>query len=70
MKPAIKDFNCFAYADLYALYKDVYSTSEGMSETLDDKYPCLEDFIEDLVAAYRIFCNFGCPVIPHLNHHP
>ena len=22
------------------------------------------------MAAYRIFCNFGRPVIPHLNHHP
>ncbi len=54
MKPVIKDFNYCVSADLYALYQDVYSSSEGMSETLEDKYPCLDDFEEDLVALKRL----------------
>ncbi|MGC9445332.1 MAG: GNAT family N-acetyltransferase [Candidatus Methanospirareceae archaeon] len=54
MKPVIKDFNCFAVAELYALYRDVYASSEGMSETLEDKYPCLDDFTADVVALERL----------------
>jgi RimJ/RimL family protein N-acetyltransferase len=54
MKPVIKDFSRYAPADLYALYQDVYSSSEGMSETLEDKYPRLEDFEEDVVALQRL----------------
>jgi len=44
----IKDFGCFAPLDLYDLYRDIYSFSEAMSETLEEKYPCLEDFSRDL----------------------
>jgi ribosomal protein S18 acetylase RimI-like enzyme len=54
MKPVIKDFNHCISADLYALYRDVYSSSEGMSETLEDKYPCLDDFEEDVAALKRL----------------
>jgi RimJ/RimL family protein N-acetyltransferase len=54
MKPVIKDFNCFAAADLYALYRDVYASSEEMSETLEDKYPGLDDFTEDVAALARL----------------
>jgi len=50
MKPTIKDFSSYSPADLYTLFQDVYSSSEGMSETLEDKYPCLNDFEEDIVA--------------------
>jgi ribosomal protein S18 acetylase RimI-like enzyme len=45
LKPAmnelelIKDFCCFSEDDLFALFEDVYSSSDAMSEVLADKYP-------------------------------
>ena len=50
MIPTIKEFNAYSPAKLYALFKDVYSSSAGMSETLEEKYPSLRAFEEDMVA--------------------
>jgi ribosomal protein S18 acetylase RimI-like enzyme len=50
MKPIIKDFNDFSPSELYELFKNIYSTSEGMSETLEDKYPSLNSFENDNLA--------------------
>lgn len=50
MAPAIKDFSSCTAAELYALFGDVYSSSDGMSEALEDKYPDLASFEADLVA--------------------
>jgi len=33
-------------------------------------YNCMGELVGERVAACRIFCNFGRPVIPHLNPHP
>jgi len=49
MKPTIKDFRSYSPADLYSLFRDVYSSSDGMSETLEEKYPCLNAFEKDIV---------------------
>jgi RimJ/RimL family protein N-acetyltransferase len=38
-EPLVKDFCCFTEDDLYALFVDVYSSSDAMSEVLTDKYP-------------------------------
>lgn len=35
-------------ADLYKLINNVYTTSEGMSEALEDKYPTFEFFERDV----------------------
>jgi len=48
MMPSIDEFGTFAVADLYELVSDVYTTCEGMSETLGDKYPTLESFERDV----------------------
>ncbi len=48
MKPKVKNFSSYSPSDLYALYEDVYFSSEGMIETLDDKYPDLESFEDDI----------------------
>lgn len=48
MKPKIKFFSSYSPSNLYALYEDVYFSSEGMSESLEDKYPDLECFEEDM----------------------
>jgi ribosomal protein S18 acetylase RimI-like enzyme len=47
MKPLIKDFSDYSCSDLLALFKDIYSSSKGMSETLEDKYPNLKSFEKD-----------------------
>ncbi|GHU30878.1 hypothetical protein AGMMS50256_18500 [Betaproteobacteria bacterium] len=38
-EPFVKDFCFFFEDDLYALFVDVYSSSDAMSEVLADKYP-------------------------------
>ena len=50
MKPMIKDFSSYSPSELFALFKDIYSSSDGMSETLEDKYPNLKSFEKDSVA--------------------
>jgi putative acetyltransferase len=44
MMPSIGEFGEFPLADLYKLISDVYTTSDGMSERFEDKYPTLESF--------------------------
>ncbi|MCL1981274.1 MAG: GNAT family N-acetyltransferase [Proteobacteria bacterium] len=46
----IKPFSAYPSADLYALFQDVYATSDGMSETFADKYPTLLDFEDDITS--------------------
>ncbi|MCU0584554.1 MAG: hypothetical protein MUC46_00610 [Desulfobacterales bacterium] len=53
MNAAIKDFSRCSPAGLYALYREVYSSSTGMSETLEEKYPSIGDFIEAITALQR-----------------
>jgi ribosomal protein S18 acetylase RimI-like enzyme len=54
MNAAIKDFSRCSPAGLYALYREVYSSSTGMSETLEEKYPSIGDFIEAITALQRL----------------
>jgi len=44
----------FQPADLYGLFSDVYSSSQGMSETLEDKFPDLASFRKDLAVLYGL----------------
>ena len=39
---------------LYALFADVYKSSEGMSETLTEKYPPVRAFAKDMAALHRL----------------
>lgn len=50
MAIAIKEFSAFSPTDLYVLFQDVYSTADGMSEILEDKYPTLAAFEEGIAA--------------------
>ncbi|TWT78874.1 ribosomal-protein-alanine N-acetyltransferase [Planctomycetes bacterium CA13] len=47
-KSVVRDFNRYCAGELYSLYRDVYSTSEGMSGTLEDKYRDRVSFEEDI----------------------
>jgi putative acetyltransferase len=47
-EPLVKDFCCFSENDLYALFVDVYSSSDAMSEILTDKYPDPQSLGRDL----------------------
>ena len=44
----IREFSDFDVGNIYDLVSDVYATSEGMSEALEDKYPMLESFQQDV----------------------
>jgi ribosomal protein S18 acetylase RimI-like enzyme len=48
--PLVKDFCRFPTDDLYALFADVYSSSETMSEILADKYPDIQSLERDVAA--------------------
>lgn len=54
MRPMINAFNAYSSAALYGLFKDVYSSSAGMSETQEEKYPSISAFDEDLVALQNL----------------
>jgi ribosomal protein S18 acetylase RimI-like enzyme len=47
-KPLVKDFCCFSEDDLHALFVDVYSSSDAMSEVLEDKYPDSQSLVRDV----------------------
>jgi len=52
--PTLNDFRSYSAVALYGLFQEIYSSSDGMSELLEDKYPdarCLE---EDVDALYRL----------------
>jgi ribosomal protein S18 acetylase RimI-like enzyme len=46
--PLVRDFYCFSEDDLYALFVDVYSSSDTMSEILADKYPDSRSLVRDM----------------------
>ena len=46
----IKSLWTCSTSDLYALFADVYESSEGMSEMLTEKYPTVRAFAEDMAA--------------------
>ena len=46
--PSIKEIGDYALPELFRLISDVYTTSDGMSETLEDKYPNLESLEQDI----------------------
>ncbi len=50
MALSIKRFSTFQIVDLYELFKDIFSSSNDMSESLADKYPDLDSFQKDLDA--------------------
>jgi RimJ/RimL family protein N-acetyltransferase len=49
-EPTIKDFRCFPADELYALFADVYASSDAMSEVLADKYPDAQSLAKDAAA--------------------
>ena len=54
MQPVVKPFSAYALPELYALYRDVYSSSDAMSESIEEKYPGPGDFETDIVALQRL----------------
>ncbi len=48
MTATINDLSAYPPAALYALFKDVYTSTDLMSETLEDKYPDLRAFEQDM----------------------
>jgi len=44
MGKLIREFKEFDIAEIYALVSDIYTTSEAMSETLEEKFPTLDSF--------------------------
>lgn len=54
MKPVIKDFNSYSASSLYGLYELVYSSAQGMSEALEDKYPDLASFEQDVAVLQNL----------------
>lgn len=50
MKLAIKPFSAYTSPELHALYRDVYSSSDAMSETFEEKYPTPGAFEADMAA--------------------
>jgi ribosomal protein S18 acetylase RimI-like enzyme len=47
-KPVIKEIRAYPMSELFKLVSDVYTTSDGMSETLEDKYPNMESLEKDM----------------------
>jgi ribosomal protein S18 acetylase RimI-like enzyme len=48
MKPSIKEIGDYPLSKVFNLITDVYTTSDGMSETLEDKYPDMESLEQDI----------------------
>jgi RimJ/RimL family protein N-acetyltransferase len=48
VKPEIKNFSEYSHEQLFEMFRDIYATSEGMSEILEDKYPDTDSFVKDL----------------------
>lgn len=44
----IKDISNYTSMEIFGLFKDVYSSSDSMSETLEEKYPDFASFEKDL----------------------
>jgi len=52
--PMLNDFRSHSAVDLYGLFQEIYSSSDGMSELLEDKYPDIRRLEEDVEALYRL----------------
>ena len=50
MKAAVCEFAAFPSTDLYRLYRDVYSSAIGMSETFAEKFASFDAFESDVAA--------------------
>jgi len=50
----IKEFSSCSPAGLYALFKHVYSSSDGMRENLEDKYPDLASRERDMTVLLNL----------------
>jgi hypothetical protein len=50
----LNDFRSYSAVDLYGLFQEIYSSSDGMSELLEDKYPDIRRLEEDVEALYRL----------------
>jgi ribosomal protein S18 acetylase RimI-like enzyme len=48
MTPSVKEIGDYPLTEVFNLITDVYSTSDGMSETLEDKYPNIESLEQDI----------------------
>jgi ribosomal protein S18 acetylase RimI-like enzyme len=44
LKPSVREFRDYDAHEIYALVSDVYTTSDMMSETLEEKFPTPESF--------------------------
>jgi len=54
MEVTIRHFDACACNDLFALFQNVYSTSEGMSETLAEKYVHINEFKKEMTRIRRL----------------
>jgi len=52
--PVLNDFPSYSAVELYRLFQEIYSSSEGMSGLLEDKYPDARRLKEDVEALYRL----------------
>ena len=52
--PMLNDFRSYSAVELYGLLQEIYSSSDGMSELLEDKYPDTRRLEEDVEALYRL----------------
>src|SRR4030095_4769921 len=52
--PVLNDFRSDSAGELYGLLQEIYSSSDGMSELLEDKYPDVRRLEEDVEALYRL----------------
>ena len=50
----LNEFRNYSAVQLYDLFQQVYSTSDAMSELLDEKYPDTRRLEEDVNALYRL----------------
>ena len=49
----LNDFRSYSAVELYGLFQEIYSSSDGMSELLEDKYPDIRRLEEDVEALFR-----------------
>jgi ribosomal protein S18 acetylase RimI-like enzyme len=54
LTPLLNDFRSYSAVELYGLFQEIYASSDGMSELLEDKYPDTRRLEEDVEALYRL----------------
>ena len=52
--PIVNDFRRYSAVELYGMFQEIYSSSDGMSELIEDKYPDTRRLEEDVEALYRL----------------